>query len=32
LCQGVRDDLVEGGAKFLAHLQALERREAEAAK
>jgi DNA-binding GntR family transcriptional regulator len=32
LCQGVRDDLIEGGAKFLAHLQALEQREAEGGK
>jgi DNA-binding GntR family transcriptional regulator len=27
LCEGVRQDLIEGGAAFLAHLEALERRE-----
>ena len=32
LCQGVRDDLIEGGDRFLAHLQELERREKEASK
>jgi DNA-binding GntR family transcriptional regulator len=32
LCQGVRDDLIEGGRKFVAHLVELERREAEAGK
>ena len=29
LCEGVRQDLIEGGAKFLAYLEELERREAE---
>ena len=32
LCEGVRGDLIEGGARFLAHLLELERREAEAEK
>ena len=32
LCRGVRDDLIEGGRQFVAHLVELERREAEAGK
>lgn len=32
LCEGVRQDLIEGGAKFLAYLEELERRETEQAK
>ena len=32
LCEGVRGDLIEGGERFLAHLMALERRDAEAGK
>ncbi|MFM9844260.1 MAG: GntR family transcriptional regulator [Dongiaceae bacterium] len=29
LCRAVQEDMVEGGRKFVAHLQELERREAE---
>ncbi len=32
LCDGVRGDLIEGGAKFIEFLVALEKREAEAEK
>ena len=32
LCTAVHEDLVEGGRMFLAHLQELERREAEGGK
>lgn len=30
LCKAVHEDLIEGGRRFVAHLQELERREAEA--
>jgi hypothetical protein len=32
LCEGVRQDLIEGGARFLSYLEELERREAEQAR